>query len=564
MHLSWRPTDPEERARWDQAALRWRMLYGRWEDDLLFRIRESLGTIRADNIGMPDLSSNALRQYANQTSVLYDADPDLIQMHAPSRALLSALWRAGGVTSILARNQRDTIGIRENAVFLDADEDGTPRLHLIPPHRLIIKAQPSSPDVPARVEWFRCWELAGEHRWVRQIWDLTDPAQPIYTVRDEQNKEDLSAEINGESGWSGETYPWRYADGRPFIPVVLYHAAWTSQLWDTFEGRELVDGTLRAGVLWSYFSRALMTAAWAQRWAAGVELAADTDDKNGVGGMYVPMMPDSVLIFEPHSSGTTQPQVGQWDPSVQPEQMLAAVSGYEARQIANAGVAGTDFLRTSGDARSGYALALSNEAKREASRRLAPSFERADRELLAKMAALYRIRTQISLREDGWGIRYQTLPPSAEERQAIREQIEWDEKRGLVSTTEAYQRSHIGASVEEARAALVAIAVENATTKKMIQEALLEAKLVESTPEANVASGVVMQNTWAVVKDVFAAGPDLRESGLGMMTEMMGRSAESAARIMGKAGLVAPVAAPSPWIAGKAPAPQPPAPEPAP
>jgi hypothetical protein len=93
------------------------------------------------------------------------------------------------------------------------------------------------------------------------------------------------------------------------------------------------------------------------------------------------------------------------------------------RVALSAGLSPSDISRQSGDARSGYALAVSKSGQREAQKKFAPVFRMGDEELLAKTAMLSNRFLGTNIAEDGYRVSYHSMPLTPEEMRAQREDI---------------------------------------------------------------------------------------------------------------------------------------------
>ena len=249
--------------------------------------------------------------------------------------------------------------------------------------------------------------------WTWDVLSVADAENPTYRVLSGDEKTDLTEEFLGPS-MSGSAYPYRDVYGVPILPYVVYHASRTPDLWDPWHGVELVEGTLQAGLMWSMFAHSIRSSSWPQRWAVGVEVPATLTDENGdgKGRQAVVADPATVLLLTPSEAANGQPMIGQWQAGSDPDKILAAVSAYEARVATYAGISASDFIRQSGDPRSGYALSISREGKREASRKFEQIFARADAQLCRVVAVLLNRATGSSLPEHGYSVQYNALPPT--------------------------------------------------------------------------------------------------------------------------------------------------------
>ncbi len=464
------PTDPAEAARWEHTRLRRRMLYGAWREDLDHRIAQAIGAVRREAWGVPDLSSNVFRSSMQSLAVLYDRRPQITHNTPGAADELASYVVEAGLWPLMQRVQRDTLGMREMFlrvdVTIDRDEPGGAEVSYrpIPPDLVLAYAHPEHPDEPVEVRELRLRKgKDGKPRWCYDVLSIAYLDMPCYKVV-APDGEDLSLEYLGvEGGLMGEAYPYRYADGQPFLPIVLYHAAKTGMLFDPYEASELVEGSLNVSVFWSMFGHVIRQASWPQRYAVGVRVPSAMIDGDQEATLRESVIPDpaTVLLFEPSDEGMS-PQISQWDAGADPEKLQEAISLYERRLAAFAGISPSDVQRVAGDPRSGFALAISREAARESQRRYEPVFSPIDEELLGITAALVNRVTGSALPEDDYRVAYVSLPPSAEERQGEREHILGLIQAGLLDRVEAYRQLHPGLSRADAEAALGQINAINA------------------------------------------------------------------------------------------------------
>lgn len=368
------PADIEERLRWQHTALRWRLLYGRHEEDVWARLVAKVGPQRARAWRPIDLSSNPFLLAYTQLAALYQDEPGIIGPHPD----VSEAVAESGFWCLAQRNQRDTLGLRELPVLCDLDEVGAPRAVVIWPHRCRIVVNPRRPSVPVAVHW---WEPDPRDpaAWVEYH---IDPRSPAYWVTDEKGA-DISKDLLGGAK-TGEAYPWRALGGAPVQPVVLYHAAETGAVWDPYAGIEVVEGSMHLSIQYTNFNHIIHNAAWSQRYTIG--LTARGGDQGEGGTQQVVADPAVVMQFDPDEDAA-QAQAGQWALTADPERVIASIRQYERRLIEQA-VGGVEVTRESSDIRSGYSLAVSREAQILAQERYAPVFRRPDREALRVWSAL--------------------------------------------------------------------------------------------------------------------------------------------------------------------------------
>lgn len=458
----------EDAARWRHSALRRRMLDGRWERDLQTRVQEHVGSVRADAWGTIDCSANPFRVICRELSTLYLDAPHIRHDQDGADEISKAMSEAG-LWAMMPRHQSRVIGCREYLLRVHATKQGQLRYRPVPPDLVIADADAELPDWPVRICELRERLIGGDYRWAWDVLDVSDPKQPVYQVRlsDSAGKplgEDLSERFLGGNR-SGSHYPYRRADGTPVLPYVLHHAERRGdQLWDAFEGIELVGGALTLGVLYTFWLHLVQDASWPQRYALNARPAGlETRDQHGnVTRLEIVTDPATLLILEKMlEDPAAQAIIGQFQAGGNPKELLEAIDSYAARLAQDAGVSGTDLLRTSGDPRSGYALSLSNEGKRAAQRRFTPQFRESDRWMVALSAILLNRASGSSLPEDGYSVLYQQIPLSPDELAARRDHVLALVDAGLLSKVDGYMELNPGLTRKQAEKELERIEAEN-------------------------------------------------------------------------------------------------------
>jgi hypothetical protein len=90
------PADSHEQARWDHTRLRWRMLNGLWRPDLESRVRQQVGTQRAEAWKSVDMSSNVLASTSSQLASVYNEPPTFEHQDTLSRVTVERLLARAG------------------------------------------------------------------------------------------------------------------------------------------------------------------------------------------------------------------------------------------------------------------------------------------------------------------------------------------------------------------------------------------------------------------------------------------------------------------------------------
>lgn len=473
------PSNPEEASRWEHTRHRRALKEGRWARLLEDRLQVQLGSVRRQAIGLPAMSSNRFDEISNELATLYDAPPDV--SHNTAGGAVDELCGSNGLIARaglwpqMARFQSMVIALREMWMRVDVD-DGRLVYRPVPPDMTIAEADPSRPTVPLAYAEIRLRHIRGEAQWAWDVLDIRDPAAPSYTVRlakDGGMGEDVTLEVLGAE-YSGAAYPYRRADGTPILPVVLYHASlYGDRLFDAFHGIEIYEGSLDLSVLDTYLHHVLRDASYPQRWAIGVRVAGSDMVDGGTRGQRVEVVTDPTTILMLDAAMEQQPQVGQFDAGADCEKIEATIAAIAHRLATAAGLAPTELQRTSGSAKSGYAISLSQDGKRTAQRKYVMQFRDADERLVAVSATLYNRAMGTQFPEGGYSVHYREIPLSPEELASRRAHAMEMMEAGLMDKVEAL-RLFGSLSHEDAVARLEQIAAAK----------MAEARMLESAPPA--------------------------------------------------------------------------------
>jgi len=455
------PADIDESLRWQQTRLRRRMLDGLWRQDLIDRLQEHLGTTRREAWGAIDMSSNPFRVICTSLSALYSKQPSVYHEDESAQLLIGTRGAIAesGLWSSMRRFQSWVIGCREYLMRVSVSPNGEINYRPVPPDMVHASASPESPEEPLMVCELRARRHHGKILWTYDVLDITDPANPIYQVMTAdkfyQGKGvDMSVEFLG-ADMSGENYPYRKADGTPILPYQIYHAdRLGDRLWDPYELIELVEGSLNLAVGYSMWYHVLRDSSWPQRWIANARVSG-TDISGDPTRAEVVTDPASVLMLEPMDDG--QIMVGQWTSGGDMEKMEQALQSFAQRLAQDAGLSPSDIQRASGNARSGYAIALTNSGKREVQERYKPQFRWADERLMARTAAIFNRSTGSSVPESNYEVTYKEIALSANERSAITSDVFSRLDRGFISPAQAKAELEPGLSERQAATELARI-----------------------------------------------------------------------------------------------------------
>jgi hypothetical protein len=453
-----------ERSRCEQQALRCRLLGGGWLDDLEEAIGRHIAPERRAAWGIAEPSRNPFRSVSTQLGgTLYQRPPEIRGPNG-SEELLEAIEEAG-LWQLMGSVSAELVGLREALVRVDYSERGGLMYRPMPVECVIVEAVPEAPDVPARVEelQLRTHPETGAPAWVWEILDITDLQKPVHQVISGDRKEDWTEALLGGPR-SGADFLYVDSTGRPFLPIVMYHAERTGRLWNSFYGLEAVLGTLTVGVLLTFWLHGVKDGSFSTVLIAGGRIiGAKVTSPSGVTTEVISTEPGSFIQVAPMEDYEGQVTAVQLQPGIDPEKLMSAIGMFEAGLAEYAGVSPADLLRTGADPRSGVSLAISREGLRGSQARFAPQLRRGDRTLIEATAKLLNAATGSSYPESGYSLSYPSLPLSSAEQAALRDDLLAKIEAGLMSKVDAYMRLHPGLTRDQAIAELRRIQTENAS-----------------------------------------------------------------------------------------------------
>ncbi|MGA0313357.1 MAG: hypothetical protein ACO3N4_09835 [Ilumatobacteraceae bacterium] len=426
--------------------------------------------------GQPDTSNNPLVSYVSQltTPGRYSQRPIV---HHPSEAAAGLLDPGGaldaaGWTTKAQTYERRTIGLGDYLVGLDVFE-GSLVLQLVEPCDIYLEADPRRPD-RARALWhlrLRWDAVRGAYRWTFTIYDLGDPeaGRPpslrvvSATEKDEDGYRDLSDAYLDGGALVGDAYPYRYEDGRAFLPWVQYRSSDTGKIWHWSELRGLHRGTLHVCTYATYTGRAALDATGSHvlTWnlqlpGADVRLASGRPYDDGVGYTpggapieQVPITPGAISACQVVEPGV-QPGVSVVGPGINLAPLHAFTRGYIHDLMLNRGLGQASVEKVSANPASGAALHISDRQRREYQERIEPLFRASDLELLSKAAAVLNRATGTDYPESGYSIVYHRPPRSPGEEKDARERDAWLVEHGYRSRVDVYRSRYPGLSTSDA------------------------------------------------------------------------------------------------------------------
>lgn len=421
---------------------------GEWEEQLKSDVLKALGTDRAEVIGVLDMSCCLGPQMCQELAVCYLREPVvtiggkeawITRAGAPVSAAL--LW------TMLAEFQARVLWLQEYVMRIEPVPGGGLRFRQVQPW--LVEGEEDERN-PGQFAVYREWvlrDLGQGEVWTRDIISISDRENPSFVVQDEGGA-DITEQVF-KSSMSGEAFPFRFADGAPFVPAELYHRHPDGALWHYLRGRESVSATRMAAVLWTFFVHSFTDSSWQQRALIdGKVVGVKAVQESGL--RYA--RPDPTLILQIQSDEGKQAQLGQWSIGADPQVLLSGIEGYTAQVATREGVSPAELQRLSGDPKSGYAISLTNDGKRQAQRRFGPQFRVRDEALLGKAAAVWNRANPGAepYAEIGYQVSYQSIPMSPDEERALRDQVDWELEKGWITTAQALARTR-GISESEAK-----------------------------------------------------------------------------------------------------------------
>lgn len=461
--LASRPQLPtsEDQKRAEHQGLRSRLLCGRWDQDLERALSKHISPDRRTAWGIPEMSRNPFRSLSTQVGgALYASPPN-----AKGDAALLAHVERAGFWQLMQRVSTDLVGLREKPVRADYSERSGVFYRPLEPELCHIRSLPETPDVPTAIEEIQCRmdPDTGKPCWAWEILDVEDLDNPRHMILSADRQKDWTKEFLGKPA-SGGDYRYRdiLDDGRPFIPVTLYHAERTGRLWDSYYGLEAVLGTLTVGVLLTFWVHGVKDGSFATvLLVAGKVVGVEIRSPSGERTQVISAEPGSLIEIAPMEEGV-QPSAVQLAPGFKPQELMEAIGMFEQGLAEYAGVSAADLVRTGADPRSGVSLSVSREGLRTAQARFEPQLRRGDLEVIANTARVLNAATGTRHATDGYSISYPALPLSSAETAALREDLVAKVREGLMSKVDAYMRLHPGIAREQAIQELQRIQRENA------------------------------------------------------------------------------------------------------
>jgi hypothetical protein len=545
------PADPSDRARVKEQSLRWRILKGHHRSDIKREIEQNVAPELADElIWSIDISANPLKLVFNQLNIAYVSPPgagpagldDGAEPPDLSSVITPYLWPLMGQRALFQ------MGIRECFVRLDwpsakdieAGELPEARYRIVPPDCVhTAKPHPRRPDQVGYVEELRerfRTTLDKDGRevavsvWTYDVWDVREKV-PVFRVLEATDaRRDVTAEFTGPTPTDGAAadeasgYPYIDQHGRPIMPYILAHAEVQSDLWDWMEGTELVGGTLKLAMGWTWWWDGFQNAANPQRVALDLKFGGSrtTTVASGANVETIPVSPKSVLLGEsngPPGSG----RIDSFPPGMDVAVGVSSLRSYEERLALFAGISPSD-LQVTGSPQSGIAIQVSRDGLRSAQQRYEPAYRMADQLILATAARMAnKSISGLNLPEDprGWSVSYRQLGESSPERKVKAETVTLERNAGTLGQVGAVRRMHPSLASDEEAIDYIA------------NQARLDARAAAAAAKARGEVMVDTDSIGAEAATIFAVLQAAAAQGRPLTPEELNDLAESAAEIAG-------------------------------
>lgn len=421
-----RPPDDDDDRRWVETRRRLDLQFGHGRPWVLRRLGEFFARAVLDRIESAiDMSSNPFRMANEKRATLYDDAPTVSAGSTTADSLspldLPRYW------ALSQHRHLVTNAAGESLVYFDWDErsfvEGRAGVtaEVVHPNRIVARAREGAPDRPVKVEWAKQRHLPdGRCIWTWDIWDMCEGEAPYYAILSADRKTNITREFvkDPKAGTAG-FWPRRSRGGVPIFPWVQYHARTQNRLWDPCSRAEIVDGTLNAACLRTWFVGGLRDLAHPQRFGVDVDVPAGANLRGLAEADRVMLDASSVLMFR---SVGSSPQLGTLAPAMQPDTALDAIERYNASLLEGDGL-GIEPSNTS--RMSGYAIVVTRDSLRRVQRQQAPSCREGDRQALSILARMSNAYGGTNLPEDqaAWSVGYHGVERSLEEQRAALETV---------------------------------------------------------------------------------------------------------------------------------------------
>lgn len=276
-------------------------------------------------------------------------------------------------------------------------------------------------------------------------WDVSD-SKPVYKVRE-------------KGRWVARPdYPWKYSDGTPFIPCVVFRASKPPDWWGSCRWEELVEATLEEGIAWTIHRYGRFNSSSGLPYTLDAEPVGAASDGDDSGSNHVDA--GLGLVLQLQSKSNKVGSVGVLQPTFDPEKDVEAINAAYNSRMASLGIGDTALQK--GGAESGYAIVVRREGLLRLRQSTEPMFRKADQEFLRKAVALMRIFAGGPAESAKYRFEYAPVSMGSAENKEMRDQ----EKHDLdikVATPTSILATREGIPLADAQARLVELGLAQTT-----------------------------------------------------------------------------------------------------
>lgn len=462
-----KPEDPAEREDWEEAGVRHRMLEGKWGCDAEGRLKKLFAPEVRQFLPAPVIAFCPLRSYVQETATLYDGSVTAQmggQRLDDGRLGLDVLWAQQQQTLEYTRGMNDCYLRRD----WDAD-NACVRYTVVPPSCAVGSPDPRNPSQPNRVRYLvERDDIALPNRpsrvtrWVWQDYDMRNREAPVFRAvvagdEAEGGGMDVTAQVLRQDGAADArpgNWQWWDRNGAPIWIWTAYHNKVGPHLRCSHLGHEVVEGTLIAAGLWTFWLGGFRDAAWNQRVLMDAEVPALVGP-GGVPQPWVPANPMGILLARSTRSDGAAGQFGAFPTPFDVEGAARSIGQFMASLGLFMGLSSADTSVTaSGLSRvSGFAIEVSRDGKRKIEERMVLPMTLSDRHNLAgasRLANAYMDGPLLSELSRDYDLFYASTPKGPDEIRAELEAVQRQVELGLLDVRDAVRRSRPGLTDKQA------------------------------------------------------------------------------------------------------------------
>ena len=207
-------------------------------------------------------------------------------------------------------------------------------IRVIRPADLDAEYADDDPSLAVIVREERRRKVDGVSRNVVDVWDISNPKNPRMSVHlcgpEGNAMDDVTDRVDDldPEDLSGDTYWWRYSDGRAFIPIAIYGC-----IGSAMQQIHLTEGCLGAGVYRTCLAGVMLDSGFPERNTRGMKRGDDAVAGSSGKGI----MRGDVRVWTDLNDGSV-PEHWEWGPGDDAEKLFRVIHAYEADLISQLGV----------------------------------------------------------------------------------------------------------------------------------------------------------------------------------------------------------------------------------